>query len=167
MGSVHFDRHYFGHRYFLSFPAGTKMFQFPALAPHLHATTGLQPAGLPHSDTSGSIPVCRSPEIFAAYHVFRRLQKPRHPPFALVLLTRMNYFAFEIVVPNSIDLKTNGITDHLFRFFCFCKFYFTSLSISQCCQRTEMSVTVDKSVIQKTEKYKQFPSAYREALKHQ
>ena len=35
--------------------------------------TGLQPAGLPHSDISGSIPVCRSPELFAAYHVFRRL----------------------------------------------------------------------------------------------
>ena len=33
LGSVHFDRHYFGHRYFLSLPAGTKMFQFPAFAP--------------------------------------------------------------------------------------------------------------------------------------
>ena len=98
------------------------MFQFPTFAPYINMATGLQPAGLPHSDTSGSIPVCRSPEIFAAYHVFRRLQKPRHPPFALVLLTRMNYFAFEIVVPNSIDLKTNGITDHLFRFFAFVNF---------------------------------------------
>ena len=47
--------------------------------------TGLQPAGFPHSDISGSFPVCRSPELFAAYHVFLRLRKPRHPPFALLL----------------------------------------------------------------------------------
>ncbi len=69
---------------FLSLPAGTKMFQFPAFAPAM-LVTGLQPAGFPHSDISGSIPVCRSPELFAAYHVLHRLRKPRHPPFALVL----------------------------------------------------------------------------------
>ena len=46
--------------------------------------TGLQPAGLPHSDMRGSIPVCGSPRLFAAYHVLPRLRKPRHPPFALL-----------------------------------------------------------------------------------
>ena len=35
---------------------------------------GLQPAGLPHSDMLGSIPVCRSPSLFAAYHVLHRLR---------------------------------------------------------------------------------------------
>ena len=35
--------------------------------------TGLQPAGLPHSDICGSIRVCQSPQLFAAYHVLRRL----------------------------------------------------------------------------------------------
>ena len=35
--------------------------------------TGLQPAGLPHSDTRGSMLMCSSPRIFAAYHVLRRL----------------------------------------------------------------------------------------------
>ena len=35
--------------------------------------TGLQPDGLPHSDISGSIRVCQSPELFAAYHVLLRL----------------------------------------------------------------------------------------------
>ena len=35
--------------------------------------TGLLPAGLPHSDISGSIRVCQSPELFAAYHVLLRL----------------------------------------------------------------------------------------------
>ncbi len=53
-------------------------------SPRISAVTGLQPAGLPHSDTSGSLHVCCYPEIFAAYRVLHRLQKPRHPPFALV-----------------------------------------------------------------------------------
>ena len=35
--------------------------------------TGLQPAGLPHSDICGSILACNSPQLFAAYHVLRRL----------------------------------------------------------------------------------------------
>ena len=59
------------------------MFQFPPFA-LTTSVTGLQPAGLPHSDISGSKPVCSSPELFAAYHVLLRLQKPRHPPSALV-----------------------------------------------------------------------------------
>jgi hypothetical protein len=44
----------------------------------------LQYSGLPHSDISGSQAVCASPELFAAYHVLRRLSKPRHPPCALI-----------------------------------------------------------------------------------
>ena len=59
------------------------MFQFPPFAP-IKSVTGLQPAGLPHSEITGSIPVCSFPVLIAAYHVLRRLQKPRHPPFALV-----------------------------------------------------------------------------------
>ena len=47
------------------------------------AVHGLHPCGLTHSDIPGSKPVCGSPGLFAAYHVLRRLQKPRHPPFAL------------------------------------------------------------------------------------
>ena len=61
------------------------MFQFPGFAPHSHVVHGLQPCGLPHSDMRGSNPVCKSPRLFAAYHVLPRLRKPRHPPFALVL----------------------------------------------------------------------------------
>ena len=84
MGSFPFDRHYSGNRSFLSFPPGTKMFQFPGLAPSIMMVHGLHPCGLTHSDIPGSKPVCGSPGLFAAYHVLRRLQKPRHPPFALV-----------------------------------------------------------------------------------
>ena len=46
----------------------------------------LQCIGLPHSDIFGSTLVCSSPKLFAAYHVLLRLQKPRHPPYALILL---------------------------------------------------------------------------------
>ena len=39
--------------------------------------------GFPHSDISGSMDICSSPKLFAAYHVFHRLLVPRHPPCAL------------------------------------------------------------------------------------
>ena len=49
--------------------------------------TGVCPAGFPHSDISGSMDICSSPKLFAAYHVFHRLLVPRHPPCALLRLT--------------------------------------------------------------------------------
>ena len=45
------------------------------------------PAGFPHSDICGSLDICSLPQLFAAYHVFRRLSVPRHPPCALSCLT--------------------------------------------------------------------------------
>ena len=41
----------------------------------------------PHSDIHGSMVICTSPWLFAAYHVFHRLSVPRHPPCALLRLT--------------------------------------------------------------------------------
>ena len=38
----------------------------------------------PHSDICGSMCICHSPQLFAAYHVFHRLLVPRHPPCALI-----------------------------------------------------------------------------------
>ena len=49
--------------------------------------TGVLPAGFPHSDICGSMIICISPQLFAAYHVFLRLLVPRHPPCALIRLT--------------------------------------------------------------------------------
>ena len=49
--------------------------------------TGVCPAGFPHSDISGSLDMCSSPKLFAAYHVFHRLLVPRHPPCALSSIT--------------------------------------------------------------------------------
>ena len=67
------------------------MFQFPSFA-LIISVTCLQHAGLPHSEITGSIPVCSSPVLFAAYHVLLRLQKPRHPPSALVTFSLFVFF---------------------------------------------------------------------------
>ena len=52
-----------------------------------HTVTEGFSAGFPHSDISGSMDICSSPKLFAAYHVFHRLLVPRHPPCALLRLT--------------------------------------------------------------------------------
>ena len=54
---------------------------------HCTVTEGCS-AGFPHSDISGSMDICSSPKLFAAYHVFHRLLVPRHPPCALYSLTK-------------------------------------------------------------------------------
>ena len=50
-------------------------------------TPGINQGGFPHSEISGSKPVCGSPELIAAYHVLHRLLAPRHSPYALSSLT--------------------------------------------------------------------------------
>ena len=55
--------------------------------------TEVRSAGFPHSDICGSMDICSSPQLFAAYHVFRRLLVPRHPPCALSSLTFRLYIA--------------------------------------------------------------------------
>ena len=47
--------------------------------------------GLPHSEILGSKVVCTSPRLIAAYHVLRRLSVPRHPPYALISLTKTGF----------------------------------------------------------------------------
>ena len=56
----------------------------------IHCTlTEVSSAGFPHSDISGSLDMCSSPKLFAAYHVFHRLLVPRHPPYALSSITNL------------------------------------------------------------------------------
>ena len=57
--------------------------------------TRLQRAGLPRSEITGSKPVCSYPMLIAAYHVLLRLQKPRHPPSALVTFVSVSFDTFE------------------------------------------------------------------------
>ena len=89
LGFSPFARHYWGNHCLFSFPAGTKMFQFPAFAPIKNIwVTILQTVRLSHSEILGSKIICIYPRLIAAYHVLHRLREPRHPPYAL------NYFLF-------------------------------------------------------------------------
>ena len=75
----------------ISFPRGTKMFQFPRCPSAGYGFTrgwrGIARAGLPHSEIPGSTPACGFPGLFAARCVLRRHLVPRHPPCALCSLT--------------------------------------------------------------------------------
>ena len=70
-----------------SLPAGTEMFQFPAFAPVLRTGVGIPPDGFPHSDIRGSMGICPSPRLFAAYHVLPRLREPQASPMRPYLLS--------------------------------------------------------------------------------
>ena len=93
LGCSPFARHYWGNHYLFSLPAGTKMFQFPALAllPKVRVTA-LQTARLSHSEIFGSRVICTYPKLIAAYHVLHRLREPRHPPYAL------SYFLYDCIL---------------------------------------------------------------------
>ena len=71
-----------------------------------YAVTEVFSARFPHSDISGSLDICSSPKLFAAYHVFHRLLVPRHPPCALLRLT-IRYFKsiYNFVASKLLDLE--------------------------------------------------------------
>ena len=73
LGSAPFARHYSGYRLFFLLLRVLRCFSSPG-SPSLTRVLDLQSSGLPHSDMPGSIPVCRSPSLFAAYHVLLRLR---------------------------------------------------------------------------------------------
>ena len=63
------------------------------------------PAGLPHSDISGSRNACFSPELFAACCVLHRLMAPRHPPCALSTFSSFFfYFLYSLSMSMEIYL---------------------------------------------------------------
>ena len=67
------------------------MFQFRRFPSYTYLIqcrmTGYCPAGLPHSEISGSMDICSSPKLIAACRVLHRLLMPRHSPCALYSLT--------------------------------------------------------------------------------
>ncbi len=82
LGCFPFARRYLGNRCFFLFLLLLRCFSSEGWP--TSRCDSLLPAGLSHSEISGSNPVCKSPELIAAYHVFLRLQEPRHPPYALI-----------------------------------------------------------------------------------
>ena len=95
LGSFHFARRYFGNRVFFLFLALLRCFSSGGSldVPILNFSTtylSMNPGEFPHSEISGSMLICSSPKLIAAYHVFHRLPVPRHSPCALVRLTISN-----------------------------------------------------------------------------
>ena len=65
----------------------------PSVQLCIHRTvTASSAAGFPHSDIHGSMPVCDSPWLFAAYRVLLRRMVPGHPPCALCSLITFRRF---------------------------------------------------------------------------
>ena len=84
LGSCPFARRYSGNRCFFLLLLLLRCFSSEGSPPS--PGDKLMLAGLSHSDIRGSLLVCKSPRLFAAFHVLLRLQEPRHPPYALFLL---------------------------------------------------------------------------------
>jgi hypothetical protein len=92
LGSSLFARRYWGNRvFFFLFLRVLRCFSSPACLLRVYVfNTGyldMTPDGLPHSGIHGSMPACGSPWHFAANRALLRLLAPRHPPYALCILT--------------------------------------------------------------------------------
>ena len=80
LGCFHFARHYSGNHYCFLFLCLLRCFS--SARSRIYATI-LQIVRFPHSEICGSIHICWSPQLIAAYHVLLRLWEPRHPPCTL------------------------------------------------------------------------------------
>ena len=91
LGSCAFARHYSRNHFCFLFLRVMRCFSSPG-SPHALHGDRLVPAGLPHSEICGSMGICPSPQLIAAYHVLLRLQEPRHPSCALLSFLYNDYF---------------------------------------------------------------------------
>ena len=92
LGSSYFARHYFRNRFLFLFLWVLRCFSSPrSLLIHYFTHAWISRLfsldEFPHSDISGSMDICSSPKLFAAYHVLLRLLVPRYSPYALCSLT--------------------------------------------------------------------------------
>ena len=93
----------------------------------------LQLNGLPHSDIHGSMVICTSPQLFAAYHVLHRLREPRHPPFALA------YFFFLDI----INILAENVLINFFLALCYsCTTFFLIRHIYHYTRRNEKTLII-------------------------
>ena len=77
LGSYAFARHYLRNHCCFLFLRVMRCFSSPRSPPlRIPAYAG----GLPHSDIRGSMGICPSPRLFAAYHVLLRLREPQASP---------------------------------------------------------------------------------------
>ena len=73
LGYCTFARRYLRNHFCFLLLRVLRCFSSPGLPPALSGISRLHRDGLPHSDIYGSIRMCRSPQLFAAYHVLLRL----------------------------------------------------------------------------------------------
>jgi hypothetical protein len=101
LGCFHFARHYSGNHCCFLFLCLLRCFS--SARSRIYATI-LQIVRFPHSEIAGSIHICWSPALIAAYHVLHRLWEPRHPPctlsyFLLRYRLLLGMYAFLICCP--------------------------------------------------------------------
>ena len=96
LGSSLFARRYLGNRLFFLFLRVLRCFSSPACLRCAYVfSTGypdMNLDGLPHSGIHGSMSAYDSPWHFAADRALLRLLAPRHPPYALDILTFLQVF---------------------------------------------------------------------------
>ena len=73
LGSSAFARHYLRNHYCFLLLRLLRCFSSPGSPLAYRKVTGLQPAGLPHSEISGLTVICTYPKLIAACHVLLRL----------------------------------------------------------------------------------------------
>ena len=111
LGSSCFARHYFRNRCYFLFLWVLRCFSSPRSLP-IHYFTHVWIYSLfllyefPHSDTHGSMDICSSPWLFAAYHVLLRLLVPRHSPYALCSLTFFVIIHFVLLCQTSLKISS-------------------------------------------------------------
>ena len=108
LGSFRFARRYSGNRFFFLFLRLLRCFSSPGcLCMAILFTiqcSDITRYRLPHSDISGSMPAYGSPKLFAVNHVLHRLLAPRHPPYALSILT-YSRFVLSVFVIRHISMS--------------------------------------------------------------
>ena len=84
LGFSDFARHYFRNRFYFLFLRVLRCFSSPGSPRYPYVFRigyrDITRDEFPHSDICGSLDVCSSPQLFAAYHVLLRRHMPRHPP---------------------------------------------------------------------------------------
>src|SRR5574344_432533 len=95
LGSSAFARRYLRNHYCFLFPGYLDGSLHPVwpCRPILfrRRSARIAPRGLPHSAIRGSMDMCSSPRLFAAYHGLLRLAAPRHSPWTYVRLTILSF----------------------------------------------------------------------------
>ena len=87
LGSSAFARRYLRNRVFFLFLRVLRCFSSPGSLPYVmdwRMVHEVCSCGFPHSDISGSMDICSSPKLIAAYHVFHRLLVPSIRPAPLI-----------------------------------------------------------------------------------